>query len=193
VSDAATAFAVTRDWTLGDLQALPDDANRYEIVDGSLLVSPPPNIEHGNAAAVLARILADAAPTSWAVYPTGMGVTVGRSVLIPDVIVVHSDAGREPRPAFAAADVVLAVEVLSPSNRVTDLVTKRSQYAAGGIDHYWIVDPVAPSLTVLHRAGEAYDEVAAVAGEQSYDAAEPFAVTVVPSALTNPPTGRGGG
>jgi Uma2 family endonuclease len=194
VSEAAVApspFPLTRDWTLDDLQALPDDANRYEIVDGSLLVSPPPNTGHSGVVAVLTRLLSAAATEDLAVYPGMTGVTIGRSVLVPDVVVVRAEVARRQRPAFTAEDVVLAVEVLSPSNRVTDLVTKRSQYAVGGIDHYWIVDPETPALTVLRRAGDAYDELAVVRADEAYDAAEPFTVTVVPAKLGEPPTGRG--
>jgi Uma2 family endonuclease len=73
-------------------------------------------------------------------------------------VVVTSDANAESNLArIDAADVLLAVEILSPGSRRTDRVAKADEYAEGGILHYWIVDLDAPiSLTALRLVDGAY-------------------------------------
>lgn len=111
---------------------------------------------------------------------------LSRSLYIPDALVIVATVDAEQQ-VIAATDVRLVVEVLSPSNRTTDLVTKRVDYAAAGIPSYWLVDPEVPSVTVLELEGNSYAEAAVVRGDEPYAATEPFAVTVVPSALRRPP------
>jgi len=187
----ALAMPPSGAWTLEDLLRLPEDGNRYEIVDGSLLVSPPPTVLHGVAVATVVRLLQDSAPPDLVVLPGGPGVALRRSLYIPDALVVEAIAVAADRPVFAAAEVRLVVEVLSPSNRTTDLVTKRADYAAAGIPSYWLVDPAAPSLTVLRLEGTSYVEKAVVRGDEAYAGTEPFPVTVLPSALRRPPRRAG--
>ena len=176
-------------WTLDDLLRLPEDANRYEIVDGRLLVTPPPAIVHAVAVARLVRLLQDSAAAGFIVLPAGSGVRMGRSVYVPDAVVIDA-APDLTQQVLDATDVRLAVEVLSPSNRTTDLVTKRADYAAAGIPLYWVIDPEIPSLTVLLLEEGAYVEDAVIRGCDPSVATHPFAVTVRPSALLQPPGGR---
>lgn len=189
VVSMALATPPSGGWTLDDLLRLPEDANRYEIVDGSLLVTPPPAVVHAVAVASLVRLLQDSAPGDFIVLPAGPGVQMGRSVYIPDAVVIDAAADLTQQ-VLDVTDVRLAVEVLSPSNRTTDLVTKRADYAAGGIPLYWVVDPEIPSLTVLLLEERAYVEDAVIRGSVPYVATHPFAVTVQPSALLRPPGGR---
>lgn len=186
VVSAALAIPPSGGWTLADLLRLPEDGNRYEIVDGSLLVSPPPAVLHAFAVASLVRLLQDAAPPELVVLPAGPGVQLSRSLYIPDAVVIDAtvDVGEQ---VIAVSQVRLVVEVLSPTNRTTDLVTKRADYAAAGIPSYWLVDPEIPSLTVLQLEDGAYAEAAMVRGPEPYVATLPFAVTVTPDALRRPP------
>jgi Uma2 family endonuclease len=191
VSEAIT-LPPSGHWTLSDLLDLPDTGTRNEIIDGALLMSPPPTVGHGNVAFRLHALLLDAAPGDLAVFGLAVGVQIGASVLIPDVLVADAAVAAAAPAAFDARHVRLVAEVLSPSNRTTDLVTKRSQYAGAGISHYWIVDPQVPSLTVLELSGDVYAEVAAVEGGATFTASEPFPVTIRPAHLNEPPTGRAG-
>jgi Uma2 family endonuclease len=131
-----------RPWTINDLGDLPE-GYRYEIFDGSLLVSPPPPLPHVRATKYLDRLLERQAPAHLCVLTAGAGVSIrgGASYLIPDVVVVPWSALDRPRPTLLPPDVLLAVEVLSPSNPGNDLVLKRHEYAVAGIPQYWIVDP----------------------------------------------------
>src|SRR5512144_508808 len=66
-----------------DLQQVPDDGNRYEIIDGGLLVTPPPDTEHADIAEALRDVLRVAEPAGVAVYTSALGVDLGASVPIP--------------------------------------------------------------------------------------------------------------
>lgn len=78
----------------------------------------------------------------------------------------------------------MAVEVISPSTVRFDRLLKYSRYATAGIAHYWIIDPVEPSLTAYELdSGGTYVELAQVIGNEPFTATRPVNVTVVPAAL----------
>ncbi|MGH9088197.1 MAG: Uma2 family endonuclease, partial [Acidimicrobiales bacterium] len=64
-----------------------------------------------------------------------------------------------------------------------DRTLKRDVYERAGVPAYWLVDPVAPSVTVLERRGATYEEVATVRGEDHHEVTFPFPVRLVPAAL----------
>jgi Uma2 family endonuclease len=164
-------------WTIDDLETLPDDGNRYEIFDGSLLVSPHAGVSHGFIAMKLHRILTIQAPAELYV---GQDLGVSRKIssyLVPDLFVVRADADRDGA-ALRPSDVPLVVEVLSPSNRGRDLVLKRHEYAAAGIPLYWIVDPADRALRVLELDGDAYREAQTVRPGGAWRTARPFPLSL---------------
>jgi Uma2 family endonuclease len=169
-------------WTIDDLDGLPEEGGRYEIVDGSLLVSPHANIRHFGVAGMLRRLLDRQAPDDVFVGQDG-GVQVkgGTSYFVPDVMVVRSAALERIDKSFLPTEVLLVVEVLSPSNSGRDLVLKRHYYAAGRIPRYWIVDPTARTLAVLELDGETYRESAVVAPGTSWKSDQPFPLTLDPA------------
>jgi Uma2 family endonuclease len=187
----ALAVPSAGEWTIADLERLPDTGNRYEIVDGSLLVSPPPGVGHAIVTESMARLLRASAPADLSVFVSGPGLLIKRSLYVPDVVVVETAAAAAEPAALPPAAVRLVVEVLSPSNRTTDLVTKPIEYAAGRVPHYWIVDPAIPTLTVLRLDRSAYAQLAVVTDHERYSATEPFPVLVVPAHLRQPPIGQG--
>lgn len=132
-------------WTFADLEALPDDGLRYELVDGTLLVSPSPSRLHQRVVTGLVARLFVACPPDLEVLvaPTDYRPTSSRS-LQPDVLVVSR---ADPGTAALTVPLALAVEVLSPSSRSVDLVLKRSLYEQAGVQHYWVVDPEGPTVT----------------------------------------------
>jgi Uma2 family endonuclease len=172
-------------WTVEDLEQIPDDGNRYEIIDGSLHVTPPPRLPHVNTQDLLTDILKRHAPAHLRPLAAGVGVNIRdrASYLIPDVVVVAEAAMRVNALGLDPADVVLAVEVLSKSTRGIDLLVKRSDYAEAGIPHYWIVDAEERQLTVLalDPGAKEYREEAVVRAGNPWDATEPFKVTLDPA------------
>jgi Uma2 family endonuclease len=139
-----TGLPATRSWTLDDLALLPDDGRRYEIVDGSLHVTPAPAYLHQRFCAWLIRALLADMPDGYDVLPGANVLLPGEPtrLLVPDVLAVRTsdiDAGDNPL-AVPAAAVPLAVEVVSPSSTTHDRFTKPALYAEAGIPNYWRVE-----------------------------------------------------
>ncbi len=143
----AATFAglpATHAWTLDDLARLPDDGRRYEIVDGSLHVTPAPAYLHQRSCAWLDRAIAAGMPDGYDVLQ-GANVLLPAEptrLLVPDVLAVRTtdiDPGEDPL-AVPASAVPLVVEVVSPSSATHDRFTKPVLYAEAGIPHYWRVE-----------------------------------------------------
>jgi Uma2 family endonuclease len=177
----ATALPWGAPLTEDDLAAMPEDGHRYELVDGVLLVTPSPNIQHQICVGSLHILLHAARGPEHTVLVAPFDVRLSpTTVLEPDLLVFGKG---EATPARLERAPLLVVEVLSPSTRRIDLGTKRLAYQEGGVPTYWLVDPDVPSLTVLELQAGAYVEEAVVVGEETYEARFPFPATVVPARL----------
>lgn len=169
--------------TRADLDALPDDGRRHELLDGVLIVSPAPRPKHRRAAFRLARLLDEMCPDGLEVFMAPLDVALGDdTVLEPDVLVTRVDDLTEkdlPKPP------VLAVEVLSPSTRRYDLLLKRSRYEAAGTPSYWVVDPDEPSIIAWDLRDGQYVEAGRAKGSDALELAVPFGVRVVPELLVS--------
>ena len=169
------------DWTIEDLFELPDDNNRSELRDGSLLVPPSPAAPHFSAASLLARVLDRAAPDHLmaSASPLGINIDRRRTYYIPDLVVVDRDVRKIQGVSVEPSLVRLVVEVLSPSTRRHDLIAKRHDYAMAGIPQYWILDQDKETLTVLRldESGTQYVEAAVVRPGERWHTDEPFPVT----------------
>jgi Uma2 family endonuclease len=130
-------------WTYDEYARLPDDGNRYEVIDGEVLVTPAPSTDHQY---ILFRLV------------TALGGYVERErfgVVLPDVDVLFAtgqflrpDLVVVPRSARAGvtsrgveAAPALMVEISSPSSRSIDRVKKPRRYADFGVPEYWVADP----------------------------------------------------
>lgn len=141
--------AIRRHWTteqVADLQQVSRHWPRYELIDGELIVTPSPDVEHQLAVKELLLILhpyveehllgtALASPADIRLMP--------ESILQPDVFVVSPPTGprgdRKPQWSDVKA-LVLAVEIISPSSIRTDRIHKRDLYMRAGVPDYWVVD-----------------------------------------------------
>jgi Uma2 family endonuclease len=143
--------------TAAMVRELPDDGQRYEVVDGELLVTPAPRHWHQVIVVRLLRTIADyldcervghvivsPADISWTPY----------DLVQPDVFVVPLveartlDWGRMRR-------LLLVAEVLSPSTARSDRFTKRRRYQQAGVPLYWVIDPEGESAEVWTPADQA--------------------------------------
>ena len=162
---AVTTLPWGRALTREDLDTMPDDGHRYELIDGTLLVSPAPMLRHQLAVTRLLRLLNDASPAELIALPAPFDVVLAdRTVFQPDVLLARKgDLTARDLPA----PPVLAVEVLSPSSRSIDRILKYSRYAEAGVEHYWIIDPDEPSITAHRlRPDGSYEEVAHVISDE---------------------------
>ncbi len=138
-------------YTVDDLDAMPDDGNRYEVIDGELFVTPAPRFVHQVALSELALRLgpyAKALGLRVLVAPTDVQSSVSTRVE-PDLFVVHRDLGADASTRWVPMHrLLLAVEVLSPSTARVDLGKKRALYQAEHISEYWVVDIDARTISV---------------------------------------------
>ena len=169
-------------YTVADLEAMPDDGRRYELIDGELFVSPAPGSNHQAIVAALTTQLYQTRPPGTVVFPAPYGVRVSvKTEVQPDVLVARLEDLTEK---FLPVAPLLAVEVLSPSTAPNDTLRKRDAYQRMGTPSYWIIDPDVPRLMVLEldEHGQ-YQLVADVKGDDAFDAERPFPVRVVPNEL----------
>lgn len=136
-------------WTVEMVHELPDDGNRYEVVDGALLVSPAPSWPHQTAGRELfVRLYGYLAQHAigasfWA--PADVEFDT-ENMVEPDLFVVPLVGGRAPRSWHEAGRLILAVEILSPSTKRADRLVKRRLYQRQGVPEYWIVDLEARAI-----------------------------------------------
>ena len=132
-----------REWTVAERDALPDDGNRYEVIDGELFVTPAPALRHQEAVYRLHRLLADYLErerVGHAYFAPADIVFSPRRGVQPDVLVVPLYRGRRPEHFDEVRRLLLAAEVLSPSSARADRVVKRKLYREEGVPEYWVVD-----------------------------------------------------
>jgi Uma2 family endonuclease len=159
-------------YTVDDLFEMPDDGNRYEVLGGSLVVSPSPAPIHQLAADALCRLL-------WAARPPGIVPVTTVTVRmpnddgpIPDITVTSADF-KLYRRELPCELVHTVVEVASPSNALVDRALKPQMYADAGIPCYWRVElnpwraykgPL-PLIVVRLNSGDEWRTIEAAAGE----------------------------
>ncbi|MEU0092374.1 Uma2 family endonuclease [Kribbella sp. NPDC006257] len=165
-----------------DLDRMPDDGHRYELIDGSLIVTPGPLLRHQDVVLNLAVLLKAACPPDLKVVIAPFDVVLDEgTVMQPDVLVAR-------REDFTSRELpkapLLAVEVFSPSTRRIDLMLKFSRLQEAGCASYWVVDPDTPELVGWEMRDGAYVQVAKAAGDEEARLTAPFAVSVVPADLT---------
>ena len=151
--------------TNADLEAMPDDGNRYELIDGELYVSTAPSFIHQTILATIVIAIGNYLRE----HPIGR-IVPGVGVIfddyngvIPDLVFATNERMRKTLVGgrFRAGPEIV-IEILSPgsSNERRDRHVKRSLYAARGVSEYWIVDPENRSVEV-HLRNEAGDLVLA--------------------------------
>jgi Uma2 family endonuclease len=149
-----------RPLTYDDLLEMPDDGQRYEIIDGELIFTPAPAIKHQRVLRALIRILGAFA------YETGRSELIlppfdlvlgPYSIVKPDLLLI---APRHPR--YSGDDnrfegsPELVVEVGSPHSLRIELVRKSALYARCGVPEYWIADPDRRRLVINILEGAEY-------------------------------------
>lgn len=160
-------------WTYAEYARLPDDGNRYEVIDGEVCVTPAPGIPHQRVAARLFRLL-----TGY-VEAHGIGemlwdvdvLFVSGQFLRPDMVFVPNGAELSDRGVESAPELV--VEVLSPHSKRIDRLKKPPRYRDFGVPEYWVVDPEHRRIEVHRLAADAAPEVCAEVVRWQPDPNEP--------------------
>lgn len=151
-------MAVTRKaWTVVERDRLPDDGNRYEVVDGELFVTPMPVPRHQVIAQRLFLCLYPYVTKHQigSVFDSGTDVIFGpRNGVVPDVAVYPVRPERLPKKWVNAPKPILLAEVRSDSTWRRDVGPKRSLYVRRKIPEYWIVDGDDRTVVVVRPGHE---------------------------------------
>lgn len=177
---AVAALEHSGPWTFDDLEQLPDNGWRYEVVDGALLMTPPPTDFHQAVGRRLFLQLVRQAPPEWEpVYEVAFRVrTDGR---VPDLAVVPAGLPVRPRQvAYQPSDFAVLVEVVSPTSTGMDRVLKPAEYAAAGVPFYWRVETEPEVEVVAYELveGEYRESARVTAGSAALPGPFPFEVDV---------------
>jgi Uma2 family endonuclease len=165
--------------TIADLEAMPgNDGNRYELVNGHILVTPWPS-HYGGVSFHLGPILAHAVPSGHASYRLCRLDLPGDQRIIPDLMVApHTSVGDRG----VAGPVLLIVEVEAGLSEEGKAI-KRAAYAAAEVPAYWLIDPDKPLATCMKLEGGEY---VTYAEGPVVEVDWPLAVTVDVAAVARP-------
>lgn len=160
--------------TIDDLDALPDDSNIYELIEGELIVSSAPSLTHQRVIKNLTHFIQshlDQNPIG-EVLPTPGVIFDRHNGVIPDIVFLTNEqleaVGADTHIHLAPA---LAVEVVSPGreNARRDRMKKLRLYDKFGVGEYWVADPDARTFEIYRRAGGALALAATLKGGDEFN------------------------
>lgn len=141
-------------WNRARWERLPDDGNRYEIIDGVLYMSTAPSTFHQWIIRQIVRMLfrqcddLGIGTTFWS--PLGLFMP-GYDPVQPDVLFVRQAALGIFQESRIYGVPALLIEVLSPGNAKKDTEIKRGAYARAGLPEYWLVRPKTRDVLVCSQ------------------------------------------
>ena len=155
-------------WSYEDILSFPDEGRRFEIIEGDLYEMPSPTIVHAATIInLIALLLPIVARLRDRVFTAPLDVFIpGGDPVQPDVLVLLPDGNARVELRGIEGPPDLVIEVVSPSSRGRDLLTKRSLYARAGIREYWLVDPDARTVEILTLDRYALHLAAAGSGDE---------------------------
>lgn len=146
--------------TFADIEHMPGDGQRVELLDGVLTVTPSPSLLHQRVSRRLQRALEEYFHTArrGEVFNAPVDVILsGHDVLVPDLVVVADRSTLTDRAIEGVP--LLVVEILSPSTARHDQVTKAQRYASLGVPHLWLLHPAAKMIECLVNIDGRFVEV----------------------------------
>ena len=139
--------------TVTDLDVMPDDGNRYEVIEGELFVSRAPSLTHQlivRNIIVLFQGYLEQNPIGIVVPGPGV-IFSDYSGVIPDVVFISHQRWNE----IASGDRIngapeLVIEIVSPGaeNERRDRIVKRQLYGKYGVKEYWVIDPESRTIEI---------------------------------------------
>ncbi|HEX5505467.1 MAG TPA: Uma2 family endonuclease [Thermomicrobiales bacterium] len=152
-------------WDYARWEQLPDDGNRYEVLDGVLYMTTAPRAFHQWISGRLTRFVGIPAEDQGLAYaftaPIGL-VMPGCDPVQPDFLLVRRDNAAIIRDGRIHGAPDLIAEILSPSNPEQDTVVKRGAYARAGVPEYWILRPATRDVLLCWQPDRALGDYAQV-------------------------------
>lgn len=144
--------------SIEDLLGTPEDGQKYELVDGEILVSPG-GARHSKVGSQILHLLKLAADERdpGEVYGPDVGILLPNgNVRSPDVCIVRRERlpGGESPEGFLELIPDLAVEVLSPNDRMRQVADKIGEFLECGVPLVWLVDPESRTVTVYRSLSD---------------------------------------
>jgi Uma2 family endonuclease len=153
---AALPFSTNRPWTIADLDSMPKDGQRYELLQGELIASPAPGKIHQRLIGRMHIWLDEAATRagSGEVVIAPADVRLSQFNLVqPDLLYLRESQSGLYGDKFIDGAPAFVIEIVSPSSGVYDRVRKASLYMESGVEEYWVVEPTKRHI-LIHRAGQ---------------------------------------
>jgi len=157
--------------TYDDYCKLPNDRNRYEILDGELFITPSPWIKHQQVSGNLLYVLGNHVATNHLgnIFPALTDVIMAETTVVqPDLIFVGNDRLGIITDRAIEGTPTLVVEILSPTTQQTDRITKAQLYAKYGVPHYWLIDPGRYTFEAYELAGDHYVIIESMKNQDEY-------------------------
>ena len=152
-------------WCYARWEQLPDDGNRYEVIDGVLYMTTAPSNFHQWIIERLWRFVGLPAEEQGLAYffsaPIGL-LMPGCDPVQPDFLLVRQDRAAIIHDGRIRGVPDLIAEVLSPTNPEQDTEVKRHSYARAGVPEYWIVRPATRDLLVCWQPDASLGDFAQV-------------------------------
>jgi Uma2 family endonuclease len=143
-----------------------------ELIAGELRPKPLGTLSHSNICLQLCLLLVRQAGRS-RTFPE-LSIRIGNDVLIPDVAILRDKMKELPRLVLAEPPL-LCIEVVSPSQRASEMLAKCERYHEFGVPFCWVVDPVNRRAWEYHSGSAQREQTSAVtAGELSISLSELF-------------------
>lgn len=173
-------------WCYDKWEKLPNDGNRYEVIDGVLYMSTAPSFWHQRTIMFLDRHVGLPLETRGIAVSVAAPIGVimpGADPVQPDFLLIRT----ERREIIADDGRIrgvpdLIAEVLSPSHPDLDTVTKRAAYARAGVPEYWMLRPETRDILICwepdQATGEYTQEAVATVGSELVSSTLPIRVPV---------------
>lgn len=151
----ALPYDFKRRYTVEEFAELPMDRSaRYELQEGTLILSPRPSRPHVIVIGELyAQLRQQLSATDLVAIPD-VDVhlePLPATVRVPDLVIVRAEVLEQDEHLTPSSGTVVAVEVLSPGSVRTDTVIKPMEYADAGIPYFWLIDPQPPVTATVYR------------------------------------------
>lgn len=164
-------------FSYADLELLPDDDLRHEIIDGEHFVTASPVTRHQRLSARLFMAFQsylDAHLFGEVFYAPFDVVMSFHDVVVPDLIYISRSRAHLLTAKNLQGAPDLVIEILSPSTRRLDERLKRDLYERVGVEEYWLVDPDLDAVTVYRRDGSRF------LPPEAFDARAVLSTTLLP-------------